>query len=211
MWSTADLFINFFTIAFALRQMNFKILQISVEVDELEQKKRELFSIYWTNTVALYIINNYTVSRIWAHWLWVIGSLAMSSYTTNGIIDLLYRQTRYFWCCVVKQLPDFLLIHFSKTFSHFVFFTTNRIWSDSLLVEEPIKLHNSSYTVFVYIYNKSKYLKGWCTTVLSIYGKRALTFWAEALLFYYFLRRRAVARNFRVRILYIGSTPILYI
>ena len=76
----------------------------------------------------------------------------MSSYTTraNGIIVILYRQTRYFWCCVVKQLPDFSLIHFSKTFSHFVF-TTNRIWSDSLLVEEPIKLHNSSYTVFVYI------------------------------------------------------------
>ena len=24
-------------------------------------------------------------------------------------------------CCVVKQLPDFLLIHFSKTFSRFVF------------------------------------------------------------------------------------------
>ena len=56
-------------------------------------------------------------------------SLYMSSYTTraNGITVLLYRQIRYFWCCVVKQLPNFLLIHFSKTFSHFVFFITNRI------------------------------------------------------------------------------------
>ena len=52
------------------------------------------------------------------------AELVMSSYTTraNGIIVLLYRQTRYFWCCVVKQLPDVLLIHFSKTFSHFVLF-----------------------------------------------------------------------------------------
>ena len=48
----------------------------------------------------------------------------MRSYTTraNGIIILLYRQTRYFLWCVVKQLPDFLLIHFSKAFSHFVGF-----------------------------------------------------------------------------------------
>ena len=39
----------------------------------------------------------------------------------SGITVLLYRQTRYFGCCVVKQLPDFLLIYFSKTFNHFVF------------------------------------------------------------------------------------------
>ena len=34
----------------------------------------------------------------------------MSSYTTraNGIIVLLYRQTRYFWCCVVKQVPNYI-------------------------------------------------------------------------------------------------------
>ena len=71
------------------------------------------------------------------------AELVMSSYTTraNGIIVLLYKQTRYFCCCVVKQLPDFLLIHFSKTFSHFVFFHyTNRIWSDSLLIEAKLQI-----------------------------------------------------------------------
>ena len=36
----------------------------------------------------------------------------------HDIIVLLFWQTRYFWCCVVKQLPDLLLFHFSKTFSH---------------------------------------------------------------------------------------------
>ena len=45
----------------------------------------------------------------------------LSPTRANGILVLLYR---YF--CVVKQLPDFLLIHFNKTFSHFIiFFTTN--------------------------------------------------------------------------------------
>ena len=42
--------------------------------------------------------------------------------SANGIIVLLYRQKLYFWCCVVNQLPDFFLIHFSITFSHSVFF-----------------------------------------------------------------------------------------
>ena len=80
------------------------------------------------------------------------AELAMSSYTrrANGITVLLYRQTRYFWCYVVKQLPNSCLLTLAKRSAIF-FSTTNRIWSDSLLVEEPIKLHNSSYTVFVYI------------------------------------------------------------
>ena len=47
--------------------------------------------------------------------------------------------------------PWFLANSHSKSLSYFVY-TNDRIWSVSLLVEEPIKLHNSSYTVFIYIY-----------------------------------------------------------
>ena len=51
-----------------------------------------------------------------------------------------------------------------------VFFTTNRIWSDSLLVDEPIKLHNSLYTVFVYI------IKQYIKNNYPIYNRNKLTF-----------------------------------
>ena len=53
------------------------------------------------------------------------AELAMSSYTMRAIviIVLLYGQMRYFWCCVVKQLLDFLLIHFSISCSFTCSFT----------------------------------------------------------------------------------------
>ena len=70
----------------------------------------------WRVRISTYI---YTICTIRAinEYLTIIPR----SYTTraNGIIVLLYRQIRYFCCCVVKQLRDFLLVHFSKTFSPF--------------------------------------------------------------------------------------------
>ena len=94
-------------------------------------------------------INIMSSSRIWPHsqqgfkiFIFAIFIFIMRLYTDENewysIIVLLYCINRASIFGVVKQLPDFLLIHFNKTFSHFVFFTTNSTWSDNLLVEEPI-------------------------------------------------------------------------
>ena len=100
--------------------------------------------IYYILYVIYYIFNNYT----------------MSSYTTraNGIIVLLYRQSnKHGIFSVVLSSNSVISCSFTSAkcsaILFVLFFTTNRIWSDSLLLEEPIKLHNSSYTVFVYIIN----------------------------------------------------------
>ena len=112
-----------------------------------------------TRPLMLYILhNNYTMSSSHIR-------LSTCSYPPRANVGVVL-------CC---QLPDFILIQFSKTLSHFVvFFITNRIWSDSLLVHEPIKLHNSSYIVSVYIYIYIYiYINIYCLNIDSV------IFWLE--------------------------------
>ena len=92
--------------------------------------------------IHTYILNNYTIRsrRIWSH----SHNLSIYYMDKYGIFGVVLSSNSLISCSFTLAKRSVIL---------FVFFTTNRIWSDSLLVKEPIKLHNSSYTVFVYIIN----------------------------------------------------------
>ena len=65
---------------------------------------------------------------------------------------------RYVHIDVVLSSNSLISCSFTLAKRSAIFFlTTNRIWSDNLLVEKLIKLHNS-YDILVCLYNKIKFL-----------------------------------------------------
>ena len=90
-----------------------------------------------------------------------------------------FRRKRMLIPRFLKSFEEILLAEKVQPF--WFFFTTNRIWSDSLPVEEPIKLHNSTYipclSIYIYITSKQKFdllHKNFIHDKFVSYGKRSL-------------------------------------